>query len=153
MIEQQPTVIVALGASNTAGYGIAPELAFPAVLQSLLQARGFAVRMLNAGIPGHTTAQMLARLERDVPRETRLMLFQPGSNDDRIGVPYGVRAANIRTITDQLTARGVKVLRVAAAFDAARPGNLQPDGVHYTVAGHDLIARLLVDQVVAVLSS
>jgi lysophospholipase L1-like esterase len=45
------------------------------------------------------------------------------------------------------------VIRVAAAFEAARPENLQPDGIHYTKEGHALIARLLADEVATALVS
>ena len=145
-------LIVALGASNTAGYGVDSEHAYPAIVERLLKARGLAVTVRNEGVPGHTTGQMLDRLEKAVPPETRVVLFQPGSNDARLGIPEDERERNIATITRVLQQRGIDVIRVAAAFEAARPGNLQPDGIHYTATGHTMIARLLVDDVASALS-
>ena len=42
--------IVALGASNTAGYGVATAQAYPAQLEAMLRARGIRARIINAGI-------------------------------------------------------------------------------------------------------
>jgi acyl-CoA thioesterase-1 len=144
-------IVVALGASNTAGWGVGTELAFPAVLGRLLQARGIAVQVVNAGVPGETTGQMRARLRDAVPAGTRVVLFQPGSNDARLGIAEVVREENIRAITAALEARGVAVLRVAWAFAAVQPTNVQADGVHLTVRGHELLAEHLVDEVAAAL--
>src|SRR5256885_2921890 len=77
--------VVALGASNTAGKGLAPQSAYPAQLEALLRAKGYNGRVLNAGINGDTTAGMLARLDTAVPGGTRLVILQPGGNDRRQG--------------------------------------------------------------------
>ena len=146
-----PAQIVALGASNTAGYGVGAERAFPSIIERLFVAKGIAARVGNAGVSGNTTAKMLSRLDLAVPADTQVVLFQPGGNDARRGIPEVERERNIAAITLRLEARGIRVLRVAAAVAAARPGHLQDDGIHYTETGHALIARLLVDQVVAAL--
>lgn len=140
-------LIVALGASNTAGYGVGAALAYPAVVERLLRDRGTAIEVKNAGICGNTTTAMLARLDRDVPEGTQVVLFQPGSNDERRGLGTVVREHNIGLIQDRLAARGIAVVRVAAAFEAARAGNLQADGIHFTERGHALVAELLIDRV------
>lgn len=144
-------VIVALGASNTAGYGVGEGRAYPAQIERMLLERGHRVRVVNQGVSGQPTGEMLARLDSAVPAGTRIVLFQPGSNDERLGIPGAVRESNISAITNRLEARGISVIRAAAAFEAARPGNLQADGIHFTAAGHAMIARLLVDQVAAAL--
>jgi acyl-CoA thioesterase-1 len=146
-------LVVALGASNTAGYGVGVEHAYPACIERLLRERKIAVEVINSGVSGNTTGEMLVRLDRDIPAGTCVVLFQPGSNDERLGIPGSVRERNIATITERLRQREIVVIRVAAAFEAARLGNLQPDGIHYTKAGHALIARLLVEAVAAALGS
>src|SRR5262245_31299623 len=60
------TRIVALGASNTYGKGVARSEAYPAHLQRMLRAKGVQATVVNAGINGNTTGQMLARLESAV---------------------------------------------------------------------------------------
>ena len=142
-----PAYVVALGASNTAGYGVPCTAAYPSVLETLLRARGFELRVTNAGISGNTAGEMLARLDADVPADTRVVIFQPGSNDVRRGIGEAVRERNINLVEENLRSRSITVVRVAAAFEAARPGNLQGDGIHYTERGHELIAQFILKQV------
>jgi acyl-CoA thioesterase I len=148
----RPALIVALGASNTAGYGVGEDRAYPAIIERLLRDRGWHLDVSNRGISGDTTGQMLARLDRSVPKGTRIVLFQPGSNDARLGIGDDQRQRNIDAITSALHERGITVLRVAAAFEAARIGNLQADGVHFTEAGHELVAQVLIGSVVEALN-
>ncbi|MGP0106012.1 GDSL-type esterase/lipase family protein, partial [Rhodoblastus sp.] len=55
--------IVALGDSLTAGYGLPADAAFPVRLQAALKAKGFEVEMVNGGVSGDTSADLLARLD------------------------------------------------------------------------------------------
>ena len=55
--------IVAFGASNTAGYGVGSDQAWPARLEAMLRAKGYQVTVANAGISGDTTMGMLRRLD------------------------------------------------------------------------------------------
>ena len=75
--------VVCLGASNTAGAGVSQQEAYPAQLEVLLRARHYDGRVANAGISGDTTWGMLNRLERAVPAGTRVVVLQPGGNDER----------------------------------------------------------------------
>lgn len=145
--------IVALGASNTAGHGVGAQAAYPAIIEGRLRSRGIEVDVVNAGVCGEPTGAMLARLDRDVPLGTHLVLFQPGSNDARLGIEAGIREANVMAIHNRLAARGILVLRVGNAFEAARLGNVQADGIHFTPDGHARIAELLLDEVAAALQT
>src|ERR1700732_2294432 len=86
--------VVALGASNTYGKGVARNQAFPAQLEAILRAKGLNVRVVNAGINGDTTESMLQRMDRAVPNGTSAVILQPGGNDGRKGSPD--RSAEIR---------------------------------------------------------
>src|SRR3979411_3551464 len=68
----QAATVVALGASNTFGKGVSRSQASPAQLEALLRAKGLNARVVNAGINGDTTGGMLARLDRGVPKGTRV---------------------------------------------------------------------------------
>ena len=59
----QAAEVVALGASNTYGQGVARGEDFPAQLEKILRAKGLGVTVANAGVSGDTTAGMLARLK------------------------------------------------------------------------------------------
>ena len=68
----QPLTIVALGSSSTEGVGAsAPQFSYPSRLAAVLQARfpEVAIRVVNRGISGEQSPQMVARMERDVLSE------------------------------------------------------------------------------------
>jgi len=77
--------VVCLGASNTAGKGVSRQEAYPAQLEIMLRARHYDGGVANAGVSGDTTWGMLNRLESAVPIGTRVVILQPGGNDERHG--------------------------------------------------------------------
>ena len=102
------TGIVALGDSNTAGFGVAQHAAFPAQLEGMLRAAGNDVRVFNAGVAGDTFGAMLARLDYYVPAGTQITILQGGYNDVQRGSDSGSIAGSIQAIVSRLR-RGVKV--------------------------------------------
>ncbi|MHC2335889.1 GDSL-type esterase/lipase family protein [Bradyrhizobium sp. USDA 4454] len=132
--------IVALGASNTYGKGVARNQAYPAQLEAILRAKGMNVRIVNAGINGDTTEGMLQRLDRSVPNGTRAVILQPGGNDRRKGSPD--RTADIQS---RLSARGITVIMLPNGMLGGLPH--QPDGVHLTPEGYHMLAEQLASQV------
>src|ERR1700734_1824290 len=87
--------IVAIGASNTSGFGVGEQNAYPAQLQALLRKKGIDARVTNAGVAGDVTAGMLSRLDGAVPKGTNLVILQPGANDLRFFGTKAARTANI----------------------------------------------------------
>src|SRR3981081_3807097 len=79
--------VVALGASNTYGKGVARNQAYPAQLEAILRAKGLNVHVVNAGINGDTTEGMLRRLDSVVPNGTSAVILQPGGHDPSEGRP------------------------------------------------------------------
>ncbi len=132
--------VVALGASNTYGKGVARNQAFPVQLETILRAKGLNVRVVNAGINGDTTEGMLRRLDSVVPNGTRAVILQPGGNDRRKGSPD--RTAEIRS---RLSARGIAVILLPNNVFKGLPQ--QPDGQHLTPEGYHMIAESLASQV------
>lgn len=141
--------VVALGASNTAGKGVAPQEAYPAQLEAMLRARGYNGHVVNAGIDGDTTAGMLARLDSAVPNGTRVVILQPGGNDfRRRGGGREVRAENVEQIVSRLRSRGVQVIMLENQMLGAVPTrDHQSDGQHLTPEGYRLLASWLLPQV------
>ncbi|ODT29939.1 MAG: esterase [Hyphomicrobium sp. SCN 65-11] len=150
----QAAEVVALGASNTIGRGrgstpdgVNPGQAFPAQLERLLQSQGCRVRVLNAGVAGNTTGQMLARMNGALGKDTRVLILQPGGNDQRSG-RGNERAANIAEIRRRASARGIKVVMLDNLGRIAG-GHRLPDGQHFGAGGHALFAAHLAPQVKA----
>lgn len=146
----EPAAVVAIGASNTSGWGVGEAAAYPARLETYLRQRGLDVRVVNAGIPFETTNGMLGRIDADVPEGTRVVILQPGANDLRFFGTAERRAANVAAMQARLQARGIASILYDPTFAA---GDYQWDRIHLTAATHDRIARELVGRVEAVLAS
>jgi acyl-CoA thioesterase-1 len=142
--EAEPLRIVAIGASNTHGWYIGTQAAYPAQLQAGLAAAGIDAQVTNAGVPFDTTAMMSDRLERDVPRGTDIVILQPGANDLRFLGTRERRAANIAAMMRRLQARGIKVI----VYDEEIPLRYYTlDFIHLTRDGHAMIAAALLPRV------
>lgn len=140
--------IVAFGASNISGWNVGAAEAIPAQLQEMLRQAGYAVRVVNAGIYGNTTPEMLARLDRDVPAGTRIVVLDSSGgifNDLYKGMSRQQADADMAQITARLRARGIAVVPVSGAD--LGPQYHQPDGVHLTPAGHRLAASRILPQI------
>ncbi len=143
--------IVALGASNTEGFGVSTWEAYPARLQALLKANGVAAEVVNAGMSGDTTAGMLARLDAFLLDGTHLLILQPGSNDARYGLAAET-SGNVAKIKGRLDGRGIKLIVIDSAFLGTLPDTeMQQDGIHYTPAGYAILAERLLPRVLAAL--
>lgn len=127
--------IVALGDSLTSGYGLAPEQAYPALLQRRLRDAGWDYHVRNAGISGNTSADGLRRVTRDVPDDTALLIVALGVNDGLRGVPVATVRANLAAILDHARSRDIPVLLCA---NEALPIH----GWDYTVAFHRMYRDL-----------
>ena len=139
---------VALGASNTRGYGVNEPQSYTAQLQAMLQARGSTLRVTNEGVSGDTTGEMLARLASAVPEGTKIVILQFGTNDARLNTPPATRHANIAAILEELRKRGIRSVQVDELIDAAlRDGLVQSDGIHLTAEGYRRIATQLLPSV------
>jgi acyl-CoA thioesterase-1 len=136
--------VVALGASNTFGKGVARNQAYPAQLEAILRAKGANVRVVNAGINGDTTEGMLQRLDRAVPNGTSAVILQPGGNDRRKGSPD--RTSEIQS---RLSARGIPVIMMPNGMLRGLPH--QPDGQHLTPEGYHMLAEQVASQVVGII--
>lgn len=156
--QQGGNLVVALGASNTEGRGrgrtnggVNRPQAFPAQLEAMLRAQGIRATVRNAGIAGDTTGGMLARLDRAVPKGTKVVILQPGGNDARRGIDEGTAAANIAEIKRRLEARGITVIMLEALGRIGGRENRDPDGQHFNAEGHRNFAEWLLPKVQAAL--
>ncbi|MBN9580137.1 MAG: acyl-CoA thioesterase [Afipia sp.] len=136
----EAATIVALGASNTYGKGVARNQAYPAQLQAILKSSGKSVRVINAGVNGDTTEGMLKRLDRAVPNGTSLVILQPGGNDRRKGT-----SDRTSEIQSRLSARGIPVMMLSNSMLSGLPH--QPDGIHLTPEGYAMLARSIAPSV------
>lgn len=104
-VDTRPVALV-VGTSLTAGYGLdSPEFAYPAILQRKADSAGIAVRIVNAGLSGETSAGALRRLDWLLQEEPRLVVIETGANDGLRGLDPDSTAANLRAMVAQIRAR------------------------------------------------
>lgn len=108
--EPKPIMLVALGDSLTAGYGLGPGEGFVPQLQAALSARGHKVNVGNGGVSGDTSSGGLARLDWAVGPDTQAVILELGANDMLRGIAPNVTRANLTAIIKRLQARNIKVM-------------------------------------------
>lgn len=118
--------IVVLGDSLTAGLGLSPKEAYPAIIQQRLDAEGLKFQVVNAGVSGDTSAGGLRRLDWALDGDVRVLVVALGGNDGLRGLPASELRQNLSTIIERAQARHVKV--VLAGMEA--PPNFGRD---YTI--------------------
>jgi len=103
-------VIVALGDSLTAGFGVAADEAWPALVQARLRREGYPYRVVNAGVSGDTTAGGLRRVEWVLRAQPEIAIVALGVNDGLRGQSVAAMRANLAAIVERLRASGAQVL-------------------------------------------
>lgn len=104
------TVVLALGDSLTAGYGLAPDQSFPVQLEAALAAAGVPARVINGGVSGDTSAGGLTRLDWLLGERPDLVIVELGANDGLRGVDPAVTRDNLDRIIARIRADGIGVL-------------------------------------------
>jgi acyl-CoA thioesterase-1 len=103
-------VIVDLGDSLTAGYGLPAGQAFPARLEGWLRRRGVEARVINSGVSGDTTAGGLARLDWVLADKPDLVILALGANDALRGTDPATVRDNLDKMIKKITTSGAKLL-------------------------------------------
>lgn len=98
-------VILFLGNSLTAGYGLTAEEAFPALVQARLDSAGYRYRAMNAGVSGETSAGGLRRVDWLLRQPVAVLVLELGANDMLRGQDLAETHKNLREIIDRTRAR------------------------------------------------
>lgn len=103
-------LILVFGDSLSAGYGIAAQAAWPALLDKDLAKQGKAWRVVNASVSGETTAGGLTRFPKALKtHQPKMVLLQLGANDGLRGLPLADMEKNLGSMIKQAKASGAKV--------------------------------------------
>ena len=102
--------ILAFGNSLTAGFGLAPDRSFAALLDRELREKGLQARVINGGVSGDTTFEGLRRLDGLLRHEPDLVLVELGANDLLMGLPVETVRANLERILDTCLETGADVI-------------------------------------------
>jgi acyl-CoA thioesterase-1 len=137
--------VLCLGDSLTEGYGVAPEQAYPAVLERRLHAAGRSdVRVVNAGISGSTSASAVSRLRWQLRAEPDLLILGLGGNDGLRGQDLAETKKNLAGAI--ALARETGVIVVIAGMKI--PTNYGPE---YTAAFERIFPELATEHQVALI--
>ncbi|NPD14109.1 arylesterase [Xinfangfangia sp. D13-10-4-6] len=107
-----PVVVVALGDSLTAGYGLPDGEGFVPQLQSWLDRQGAGAIIQNAGVSGDTTAGGLSRLDWALGPDADALIVTLGGNDMLRGIPVAEVSRNLDAILQKAKERDLPVLLV-----------------------------------------
>lgn len=117
--------IVFFGDSLTAGYGLDPSQAFPALIQEKINARGWKFQVVNAGLSGETTAGGLRRIDWMLQRPIDVFVLELGANDGLRGLPVEEAKKNLQAIIERVRGKYPRVKLVLAGVQM--PTNLGKD--------------------------
>ncbi len=94
-------VILILGDSITAGYGLDLAQAYPALLQQRIDGRGWRFKVVNAGQSGDTSAGGLNRMDWLLRNRIDVLVLELGANDGLRGLPPETTRKNLQAIIDR----------------------------------------------------
>jgi acyl-CoA thioesterase-1 len=107
----EPPVLLILGDSLSAGYGMERENSWVSLLEARLGERGYSYRILNSSISGDTSQGGLTRLPRLLERyQPQIVIIELGANDGLRGIDPDVTRENIASMIRQSQANGARVL-------------------------------------------
>ena len=102
--------MVAFGDSLTAGLGLAPDLAWPALVQREADEAGLDVEIVNAGVSGDTPAGGVRRLDWALDGDVRVLVLELGANDGLRGLPVAQMRDNLAQMIRVARDRNIAVL-------------------------------------------
>ncbi len=120
-----PKVILFFGDSLTAGYGLAPEQAFPALVESHCASNEKSCKAINAGLSGETSAGGLSRIDWVLRQPVDVFVLELGANDGLRGLPVDQTEKNLQAIIDKVKAKYPRAKIVIAGMMV--PPNMGPE--------------------------
>ncbi len=113
-------VVLFVGTSLTAGYGLPSDEAYPALLQERIDAAGLSFRVVNAGVSGDTSAGGLRRIDWLLKLPVSILFLELGANDMLRGLSPSQMRANLQAIFDRTRATHPRARFVLAGMRALR---------------------------------
>jgi len=129
--------VVFLGTSLTAGLGIDPDSAFPALIQGKIDSMGWPFRVVNGGVIGETSAGGLRRLPLLLNQPVAAIVVELGANDGLRGLGIDQLIANLDSIIRLTVDRYPMAEVIIAGMEA--PPDL---GLRYTTQFRDVFAEV-----------
>ena len=94
--------ILFFGNSLTAGYGLSPSEAFPALIQKKIDSVNLSYKVVNAGVSGETSSGGLSRVGWILRQPVDVFVLELGANDGLRGIPLDQTKKNLQLIMDSV---------------------------------------------------
>lgn len=94
--------ILFFGNSLTAGYGLEPAQAFPALIQKKIDSLSLPYQVVNAGVSGETSAGGASRVDWILKQPVDIFVLELGANDGLRGIPVAETRKNLQSIIDKV---------------------------------------------------
>ena len=109
--------IVFYGNSLTAGYGLSPSQAFPALIQKKIDSLGLPYQVINAGVSGETSSGGKTRIDWILRDPVEIFVLELGANDGLRGTPLSETKKNLQDIIDIVKAKYPNIKLVFAGME------------------------------------
>ncbi len=103
--KQAIKAIVFFGNSLTAGYGLDPSEAFPALIQQKIDSLDLPYKVVNASVSGETSSGGNARVDWILKQPVDVFILELGANDGLRGIPVTETRKNLQSIIDKVKAK------------------------------------------------
>ncbi|MBA2762229.1 MAG: arylesterase [Segetibacter sp.] len=97
--------IIFFGNSLTAGYGLSPSQAFPALIQKKIDSLGLPYKVINAGVSGETSSGGNSRIDWILRQPVDVFVLELGANDGLRGIPSSETKKNLQSIINKVKAK------------------------------------------------
>jgi acyl-CoA thioesterase-1 len=129
--------IVFYGNSLTAGYGVSPSEAFPAIIQKKIDSLDLPYNVINAGVSGETSSGGKTRIDWILREPVDIFILELGANDGLRGTPLSETKKNLQDIIDKVKAKYPDTKLVFAGMEI--PPNM---GQAYTTEFRNIYTEL-----------
>ncbi|GGW85838.1 hypothetical protein GCM10008086_12610 [Salegentibacter mishustinae] len=135
--DSEKDVILFFGNSLTAGMGLEPSEAFPALIQNRLDSLDYDYEVINAGLSGETTASGKNRINWVLNQDVDVFVLELGANDGLRGIPLEETRKNLQDIINTVKDKNPKTKIVLAGMQI--PPNM---GEEYTTEFRNIFPEL-----------
>ena len=97
--------ILFFGNSLTAGYGVDPSEAFPALIQNKIDSLKLDYKVINGGVSGETSSGGNSRVNWILKQPVDIFVLELGGNDGLRGIPLTETKKNLQAIIDKVKAK------------------------------------------------
>ena len=129
--------IVFFGNSLTAGYGLSPSQAFPAIIQKKIDSLGLPYQVVNAGVSGETSSGGNTRIDWILRQPVDIFILELGANDGLRGIPLSETKKSLQSIIDKVKAKYPATKLIFAGMEV--PPNM---GQTYTTEFRNIYTEL-----------